>query len=122
MLFKKICIEQYGSMGRGIKTLEDIPAFTVVMMEPTLSIPPREQIGTIKRYTFKLGSTQMEGIVLGYGALLNHSDLPNIGYSYGQNGLMMFRTIRDVKAQEQLTIDYRYDDPNVDLKQYGIKL
>ena len=57
--------------------------------------------------------------VLGHGMIFNHSYENNVDYKIeGKMGVVIFKANRDIKAQEELTIDYgkEYWESREDLK------
>jgi len=65
----------------------------------------------LKDYIFEIDkSRQIYGIVLGYGSLYDHSEIPNITFAYNKaNRQMYFIAARTINAGETLTIDYGKD-------------
>ena len=104
--------EQYG---RGMYATEDIEAgiplevceVLVLSKEDTVKVNQTE----LKYYTFAYKQDQ-DCLVLGNGEIFNHSDEPNTGYKLSRvnkRDVMLFYTLRDVKAGEQLFTDYNAD-------------
>jgi len=66
---------------------------------------------SLKHYTFKLDNNA-DCLVLGDGEIFNHSDNPNVGYQlqdFDGRKIMIFFSLRDIKPDEQLVIDYNAD-------------
>lgn len=79
----------------------------------------------LKDYTFKFDDNT-DCLVLGNGEIYNHSDHPNVSYTLiNINGRfqMVFKAVSDIKAGEQLFIDYNSDVPNsTNEKNYSVNL
>lgn len=120
-MYKVVMIE---GKGRGLVATEDIPAYTQVIMNHVqiLSAKDTEKINntSLKLYTFKFVDKQ-DCLLFGEGELINHDAKPNlIYYLQAIDGMwfMIFETNRTVKAGEELTIDYTYDDKSIDIEEY----
>ncbi len=53
-------------------------------------------------------------IALGYGSIYNHSFTPNARYYDGRNQTKIFMAIRDIKAGEEITVNYNGDPKKKD--------
>lgn len=102
--------------GRGVFTHSPIPEGTLLEICPAIIIPEEEVsiIHTTKLhdYYFLWGEAQKEAvIVLGFGSIYNHSDQPNARYmmDYKQQSMDFFAT-RDIKAGEEIFVNYRDDN------------
>lgn len=98
--------------GRGVYTSKKIPLGTDIEISPVLefSVKDRKQLeGTLLyHYIFEWGSSHKKGALgMGYISMYNHSYSANCGYEMDfENGLMTIRTVRDIKAGEELFINY----------------
>ncbi|POS88419.1 hypothetical protein EPUL_000160 [Erysiphe pulchra] len=115
--------------GRGVFASEDIPAHSILEVSPVLVLNPYENEEHIRKtnlynYTYNWPypirstlandsistSVQTQAIILGLGSMFNHSALgQNVGWERDiQNEVMTYTTLRDVKAGEELCINYGY--------------
>lgn len=107
--------------GRGVFAAGDIVAGSLLEVCPVIIIP-REQLPSIDAtvlhdYYFFWGEEEQDAcIVLGLGSLFNHSDKPNAECvpDYEHQNFQYFAS-RDIKAGEELTIDYNGGDAANDL-------
>lgn len=106
------------SFGYGVFAAEDIPADTTLEECHHLRIGSEECLGVVDDYVYGLnggnGESESEGetysLPLGCGSIFNHADEPNTGYWHDEErDLIVFHTIKDVCAGEQLFIDYGKD-------------
>lgn len=105
--------------GRGMFATKKIRKGTVVLRNRVI----RVKKNAVPEYVFKY-TVHEDCICLGDGELFNHSGSANVDYElvwYKKEYWMAFIANRKIKKGEQLFIDYRQDDPLVDLKVYGIK-
>ena len=99
--------------GRGIFCARDIAAGDVVEIAPVIVFPdldPEELRETsFYQYYFLWGSPATQvAIALGYGALYNHSEYPNLETIQDlAERTVVFTACRDIMSGEELTIDYR---------------
>lgn len=116
-------------MGRELTASHDIKAGTVVTRCEILLLNENDtitlnQITDLKCYTFTFDSNR-DCLVLGDGELFNHSSKPNVGYTltqYENRSVMVFVSTRDIKAGEQLFIDYAADVSEIDIDKYSVNL
>ncbi len=102
--------------GRGVFTHSPIPEGTLLEICPAIIIPEAE-VAIIHKtilhdYYFLWGDAQKEAaIVLGFGSIYNHSDIPNARYimDYEQQSMDFFAT-RDIEAGEEIVVNYRDDN------------
>jgi len=106
--------------GNGVFTKEPIPANTTVEISPVVVLSKKESDiadDTILRdYTFLWGPKQVKGcIALGYCSVYNHSYTPNCEneMDFDEN-TMSVMTLRDIKAGEELCINYNGDEMDED--------
>ena len=99
--------------GHGIFTTRFLPADTTLEECPYLKIRSDECAGALDDYVFNLetaeenGDTDVYSLVLGWGSLFNHSDRHNTEYWHDTDrDLIVFHTVRDVSAGEQLFVNY----------------
>ncbi|MFA6005716.1 MAG: SET domain-containing protein-lysine N-methyltransferase [Patescibacteria group bacterium] len=100
---------------RGLIATEDIKKGTVIERCPAV-VYKRDDEHVEKtifsRYIFDWDD-EHDSLVLGYGAVLNHSYNRNveIDFDYGKKEVV-FTTIQDVRSGEELFLNYNDDEPN----------
>ncbi len=103
--------------GRGLYATRKIYANEIVEVCEILVLSPDDTVKVnetdLKWYTFVFDASQgQDCLVLGHGEIFNHSDTPNVKYDlvrYGDRFKMVFVSIQDIEAGEQLFIDYNRD-------------
>jgi uncharacterized protein len=96
-----------GRFGRGVFATRAFAKGETVEHCPTLELPEDEVVGQLGDYVFGSNEDEHEVILLlGYGMLYNHSPDPNCEYVQEAPRVIAFVTLRDVKAGEELMIDY----------------
>ena len=96
----------YGPLGRGVFATRRFATGEVVEDCPTVELVDADVTGRLNDYVF---SSVKDGdllLVLGYGMLYNHSPNPNVEYLQDEPSTITFRTLRNVRPGEELTIDY----------------
>jgi len=103
--------------GRGVFTIKNIPAGTVIEISPVLVLTSKER-KTIEKtklfdYIFEWGTRRRFGcLALGYVSLYNHDYSSNCDYEMDfDNNLMTIKTVKPVKKGNELCINYNAD-PN----------
>lgn len=93
--------------GNGVFANKDFSKEEVLEVSPILAIPMNDVHGNIlKDYVFNYGDG-LYGVALGYGAVYNHQDIPNVSYSYSDNKkFMVYKANRDIKKGEELFVSY----------------
>lgn len=108
-------VQMIEGMGRGIIAERDIKLGEVIT-NCELLVLNKTDTGLVNQtdlqwYTFCFNETQ-DCLVLGDGEIFNHDDNANVLYGlidFDGRKLMRFQAARDIKAGEQLFIDYRAD-------------
>lgn len=111
-----IKIKEYKKMGRGVMTTQGIKKHQVVMKVDTIVIPKHQAKHVhntiLDNYVYDSGDG-LSLVALGLGSLFNHSSSPSIGYVVKRlnNGryIIIYKALRNIKANEQLFIDYGYN-------------
>jgi SET domain-containing protein len=112
MILPFLFIAPSGNRGRGVFTSKKIAIGTDIEISPVLefSTKDRKQLeGTLLyHYIFEWGDSRKKGALgMGYISMYNHSYSANCGYEMDfENGIMTIRTVRDIKAGEELFINY----------------
>lgn len=112
-----LIIKEVPGKGRGVFTDEDIKAGDLIEVCPMLVLPAKDRkfIDQTKifNYYFLWGDTHKQSaLALGFGSLYNHSRSANADYeSYYEEEELHVICYRDIKAGEEVTINYN-NDPN----------
>lgn len=108
--------------GRGVFAIVPIKAGEAVEIAPALYIEAKDSpfIGStvLACYTFHDDSGDGEWLALGHASMYNHDSQPLAEWAVG-NGVIVIRAIKDIKAGQEITIDYGWDEEFQ--KQQGIK-
>lgn len=102
-------------MGRGVFTSEAIKAGTVVEVSPVImmSLEERKLLDQtlLHDYIFEWGDKKDQCcMALGYVAVYNHSYESNCEYEMDyENGSISIKAVKDIKAGEELFINYNGD-------------
>ena len=106
--------------GRGVFTRRAIPAGTVIEVSPVLVMSGEERKlldqTLLHDYIFEWGDLRDKcGMAMGYVALYNHSVPSNCEYFMQYAEAQIFiKTVRRIRAGEELTINYNGNSDNVD--------
>jgi len=98
--------------GRGVFSLRNIPANTIIEVSPVLvfSSAERKIIEKTKLfdYIFEWGKSKKQGcLALGYVSLYNHAYESNCDYEMDfEHRLVTIRTVRKISKGEELFINY----------------
>ena len=112
MIFPSLYIADSEKKGRGVFTTEDIDAQTLIEVSPVIVMSAEERSlldqTLLHDYIFEWGPDQQQCcMAMGYIAVYNHSPAANCEYEMDfQNALMGIRTVRAIKAGEELFINY----------------
>ncbi len=112
MILPSLFIAGTREKGRGVFTAEDIAKKTVIEMSPVIVMPKNERVLIDKTllyyYIFEWGPKRDKCcMALGYVPMYNHSYNSNCEYEMDyDHEYMVIRTVRAVKAGEELTINY----------------
>jgi len=115
MLLGSLYIKQSLGKGKGIFSTELIEAGTLVEIAPVIVLPEKDSPlidqSFLYNYYFLWGDEHKSyAICLGYGSLYNHSYSPNCKYeTYYDDEVIHFIAIRDIAADEELTVNYNHD-------------
>jgi hypothetical protein len=93
--------------GKGVFATRDFRKGEVVEEAPIMTAPSGRWGTALKDYLFTDTDATKNVLVLGYGAMYNHADKPNLEYEMG-DGDDTFRYVatRAIKAGEELLISY----------------
>ncbi len=113
--------------GRGLYSTRKIYAGEIVMVCELLVLSeidtPLVNATDLKWYTFKFNETQ-DCLVLGLGEIFNHTEAANVSYKLSNERgrpVMVFMSQTDIKAGQQLFIDYGADT-RVNIGGYTVNL
>lgn len=101
-----------GHKGRGVFTSKVLNKGDVIEICPVIEINYKDHqnlVGHImENYTFAWNTRKKSAaVVLGFGSLYNHSKKPNADYTKKlKDGVMIYKAIRQIKAGEEISIDY----------------
>ena len=120
MILPILFISDSGKKGKGVFTAQNIPAHTTIEISPVivLTIKERAIIEQTKlyNYIFEWGNNKKKGaLAMGYISMYNHSYLANCKYEMDfENETMQIITVRNIKAGEELFINYNavYNNTN----------
>jgi SET domain-containing protein len=115
MILPSLLIAPTDQMGRGVFTSEDIEADTVIEISPVIVMSGEDRQlldqTLLHDYIFEWGPGGRSCcMALGYIPLYNHSYQSNCEYTmdYGEQ-LISIKTVRAIKAGEELFINYNGD-------------
>lgn len=121
-MYSNLYVDIIPGYGRSIIAAENIYGGELVMVNDTLVLSEQDtktlSNTQLWKYTYSLRENQ-DLICLGIGSLLNHSEDPNLDYTLTDDShpRLHFRALRNIKAGEQLFINYS-KDCKVDIKDY----
>lgn len=111
-----VYLKETVSKGRGVFTSKDIPEGTVVEISAVLVLTEEERAHVEKTilydYIFEWGEEGLECCVAwGYVSMYNHSYDASCEYEMDfYHRIITIRTLRNIKAGEELTVNYNGDD------------
>ena len=112
MIFHGLYIGKTETMGRGVFTSENIEANTIIEVSPVIVMTKEERKlldqTLLHDYIFEWGVEKDRCcMALGYVAVYNHSYRSNCEYEMNfENASIKIKTIRAIKAGEELFINY----------------
>ncbi len=115
MILPFLYVADAGTSGRGVFSSEDIASGTLIEVSPVIvmSGEDRKHLDQtlLHDYIFEWGHDQQQCcMALGYVPLYNHSSSSNCEYEMDfDHALIGIRTVRDIKAGEELFINYNGD-------------
>ena len=115
MIKSFLFIEQTDIRGRGVFTSEDIKAGTIIEISPVIIMSSQERKlldqTTLHDYIFEWDSDKNQCcMALGYIAIYNHSYASNCEYEMDfEKRLIQVKAVKDIKAGEELFINYNGD-------------
>lgn len=108
-----IKIKKADNKGRGVFAIRSISKDTEIERVPVIVVPEQDVFGytrtsALAGYVFNWKKGRM-ALALGYGSLYNHSFKPNAQYFIENKDTMSYMALRDIKAGEEITINYNSD-------------
>lgn len=106
-------------MGRGVFTAEDIGRGTIIEVAPVIVMSSAERVlldqTLLHDYIFEWGGDKKQcAMALGYVPVYNHSYHSNCEYEMDfDDATITVKTVRDIRAGEELFINYNGDWNNV---------
>jgi SET domain-containing protein len=112
MIKPYLLVEDIPGKGRGVFTMEDIPAQTVVEISPVIVLPagdrPLLDKTLLHDYIFEWGNQCC--MALGIIPMYNHSYRSNCEYFMDyEDETIMVKTVSKIRKGEELTINYNGD-------------
>lgn len=110
-----VYVQQSGKMGRGVFTSADLKKNTVIEIAPVIVMSKNDRSfidqTLLHDYIFEWGDKREQCcMALGYVPLYNHSYASNCEYEMNfKQQTILVRTIRAIKAGEELFINYNGD-------------
>lgn len=104
-----ICVKETEKYGRGIFATRDIKKDELIEASPIVLSPESEwkYLGKTKLFYYCFYWGEDTAIALGYGSLINHSYSPNATFYNNEDNLTIdFYALVDIKAGEEITINY----------------
>ncbi len=93
--------------GKGVFATRAFAKGEVVEEAPIMTAPCKKWGSALKDYLFTDTDPRKNVLVLGYGAMYNHADKPNLKYELGdEEDTFKYVAARDIEAGEELVISY----------------
>jgi SET domain-containing protein len=106
--------------GRGVFARKDIKKGTTFETVP-LIVFDNEEVEGAKMATYVFEWTKKTSVIaLGYGSIYNHSYEPNARYYDGRNETKLFVALRDIKAGEEITVNYNGNPKRKDKVDFNV--
>jgi uncharacterized protein len=108
-----VYVKRVPGKGRGVFARQSIRKGTIIERVPIILVPLSQIAGGkdnpfLSSYCF-VRNRSAYAVALGYGSLYNHSYTPNARYRDGAASTMFFRALRDIEAEEEITVNYNGD-------------
>ncbi|MDO8554982.1 MAG: SET domain-containing protein-lysine N-methyltransferase [bacterium] len=124
---QKIKVIDIKGKGRGVVATQDIQAGETIEVCPIVFLSKKEidflenESDVLRFYYLIQPETEKCCVMFGYGSIYNHSLSPNAEIDYNEKiaeNFLFFKTIKDIKAGEEIVFNYQFDNGIVDfLKQ-----
>jgi hypothetical protein len=108
---ERLLVRKSPGRGRGVFALRDFEEDELIETAPIIVLPPEDapllNLTTIARYQFGWRVPGETAVVLGYGALYNHSTEPNTAWENDPDGnFIHFFALRPIAKGEEIRTDY----------------
>lgn len=107
-----VCIKKVPGKGRGVFARKAIKKGELIEHTPLLIVPVEALVDGLENeflgQYYYWRSERHIAIALGYGSLYNHSWKPKATFRLGKASIKYF-ALRDIKAGEEITINYNLD-------------
>jgi len=109
---KCLYIDDAGKKGKGVFTKKDIPAGTVIEVAPVIVLKSKDrkrcEDTKLYFYIFEWGDDCRKGAIgLGYVSMYNHESPSTCEYEMDyEEETISIKAMRDIKAGEEVTINY----------------
>jgi len=119
MIINGLVIQSIPSKGQGVCTTRPIKKNRIIERSPVIVMPAEQRILLDKTllhdYIFEWGLDKDKCcLALGYISIYNHSYFSNCEYFMDyEEGFIEVKTVRDIEAGEELTINYNGDWNNI---------
>jgi hypothetical protein len=90
------------NFGRGVFASRNIRSGEKIEVSPTIQIDKSE--GILKNYVF--GKDGKQYVAFGCGSMFNHSDNPNVNWSFNSNNDILFIANQNIRKGQQMLINY----------------
>ena len=102
--------------GRGVFAAQAIKKGQIIEESPVLFLEGEARLlksSELYNYYYLSEDKQSAAIAFGYGSMYNHSYEPNATYEKQfESGLIIFVALKDIAANEEITVNYNYGDPD----------
>ena len=112
-----IAQSQIPNAGRGVFAKKHIKKDEIIETCPVIPLSPKETAditdGALITYLYYFGEEKERSlVVLGFGAIYNHTAEPNAVYKeHETEQLMEFIALEDIKKDEEITVNYNQHTP-----------
>ncbi|MSP92855.1 MAG: SET domain-containing protein-lysine N-methyltransferase [Myxococcales bacterium] len=112
---RPVAVTHLAGKGRGMVAARDLPALTLIERAPVIAFPVEHWEAldrtALTDYPFLWDPAGDGGaLAMGYVSLYNHAYEPNAMYDKEYDrGAMIIRTLRAVRAGEELTVNYNWE-------------
>lgn len=108
-------ISRIPNSGRGVFARVDIKKDEIIERCPVIEVPPYDVANlsesVLNTYFYYLGKDKERVLItLGFGAIYNHTYIPNATYRERLNeGIVEFVAIKDISKDDEITVNYNSD-------------
>jgi len=112
-----VSLSGIANAGRGVFARRDIKKGEIIERCPVIEVPPNDVSNltdtVLVTYFYYLGRNKERVLItLGFGSIYNHTYTPNAIYKEKlKEGIIDFVAIKDVKKDEEITVNYGGANP-----------